>query len=50
MVLFGFKTIHAGDQALVRSHLGDARLVAGPARVTLWRSKVTANTKILDGL
>ena len=49
MVLFGFKTIHAGDQALVRSHLGDARLVAGPARVTLWRSKVPAHTKIFDG-
>lgn len=40
MKLFGFKTIDAGEQALVRNHLGVAKVVAGPARVTLWRSKV----------
>ena len=40
MTLFGFKTIDAGEQALVRNHLGVAKVVAGPARVTLWRSKV----------
>ena len=40
MVLFGFKTIQAGEQALVRNHQGDARLVTGPARVTLFRSRV----------
>ena len=40
MVLFGFKTINSGEQALVRNHLGDAKLVTGPARVTLWRSSV----------
>jgi len=40
MTLFGFKTIDAGEQALIRNHLGVAKVVAGPARVTLWRSKV----------
>jgi hypothetical protein len=40
MPLFGFKTIDAGEQALVRNHLGVAKVVSGPARVTLWRSKV----------
>ena len=40
MVLFGFKTVDEGEQVLVRNHLGKARLVTGPARVTLWRSKV----------
>ena len=25
---------------MVRNHLGDAKLVTGPARVTLWRSSV----------
>eukprot|EP00092_Neocalanus_flemingeri_P034751 GFUD01037819.1.p1 GENE.GFUD01037819.1~~GFUD01037819.1.p1 ORF type:complete len:472 (+),score=167.86 GFUD01037819.1:62-1477(+) len=40
MTLFGFKTIHAGEQALIRNHLGEAKVVNGPARVTLWRSKV----------
>ena len=40
MVLFGFKTIQAGDQALIRNHQGDAKLVTGPARVTLFRSRV----------
>merc|ERR1712110_240638 len=40
MVLFGFKTINSGEQALVRNHLGVAKLVEGPARVTLWRSTV----------
>ena len=37
-MLFGFKTIEAGEQALIRNHLGKAELVIGPARVTLWRS------------
>ena len=40
MTLFGFKTIDAGEQALIRNHLGVAKVVSGPARVTLWRSKV----------
>ena len=40
MVLFGYKTIDAGEEALVRNHLGKAKLVRGPARVTLWRSSV----------
>ena len=40
MVLFGFKTVDEGEQILVRNHLGNARLVTGPSRVTLWRSKV----------
>jgi len=40
MTLLGFKTVDAGEQALVRNHLGVAKVVAGPARVTLWRSKV----------
>ena len=40
MVLFGFKTINSGEQALVRNHLGNAKLVEGPARLTLWRSSV----------
>jgi len=40
MVLFGYKTIDAGEEALVRNHLGTAKLVQGPARITLWRSSV----------
>ena len=40
MVLFGYKTIQAGEQALVRNHQGDAKLVTGPARLTLFRSRV----------
>ena len=40
MVLFGFKTIQAGEQALIRNHEGAAKLVPGPARVTLFRSRV----------
>merc|ERR1719430_2036963 len=39
MTVFGFKTIHAGEQVLVRNHLGEAKAVTGPARITLWRSK-----------
>jgi len=39
-MLFGFKTIEAGEQALIKNHLGKAKLVVGPARVTLWRSSV----------
>jgi len=40
MPVFGFKTIDAGEQALIRNHRGEAKAVSGPARVTLWRSKV----------
>ena len=40
MPLFKLKTIEEGSAALVRNHLGEARLVTGPARLTLWRSKV----------
>ena len=40
MVLFGYKTIQAGEQALIRNHQGDAKLVTGPARLTLFRSRV----------
>ena len=40
MVLFGYKTIDAGEEALVRNYLGVAKLVRGPARITLWRSTV----------
>jgi len=40
MVLFGYKTIDDGEQALIRNHEGSAKLVKGPARVTLWRSTV----------
>ena len=39
MVLFGFKTIQEGEQALIRNHEGAAKLVSGPARVTLFRSR-----------
>ena len=39
-MLFGFKTIEAGEQALIRNHLGKAELVIGPAQLTLWRSSV----------
>merc|ERR1711923_134714 len=39
-VLFGYKTIDDGEQALIRNHEGSAKLVKGPARVTLWRSTV----------
>jgi len=49
MPLFGFKTIDAGEQALVRNHLGVAKVVAGPARVTLWRSKVEKLTLYYAG-
>jgi len=40
MPLVKLKTIEEGSAALVRNHLGEARLVNGPARLTLWRSKV----------
>ena len=40
MPLFKLKTIEEGRAALVRNHLGEAHLVNGPARLTLWRSKV----------
>jgi len=49
MVLFGFKTIDAGEQVLVRNHLGVAKAVSGPARVTLWRSKVEPLTLYFAG-
>ena len=40
MPLIKLKTIDEGEAALVRSHLGEARAVHGPARLTLWRSTV----------
>ena len=40
MPLLKLKTIDDGEAALVRNHLGEARLVTGPARLNLWRSKV----------
>ena len=40
MPLLKLKTIDEGEAGLVRNHLGEARLVTGPARLTLWRSKV----------
>ena len=39
-MLFGFKTVAAGEEGLLRNHRGEAQLVAGPARITLWRSKL----------
>merc|ERR1711936_389432 len=49
MTIFGFKTIHAGEQALVRNHLGEAKAVTGPARITLWRSKAEKLTLYYAG-
>ena len=40
VLLLGFKTVRAGEQALVWNHHGEARLVVGPSRLTLWRSRV----------
>lgn len=40
MPLFGLKTVHQGEQVLVRNHRGEARVVEGPSRLTLWRSRV----------
>merc|ERR1711936_1515612 len=49
MTIFGFKTIHAGEQVLVRNHLGEAKAVTGPARITLWRSKAEKLTLYYAG-
>lgn len=38
MVFLGFKTIRVGDRYLIQNHLGDVRIVDGPARLTLFRS------------
>ena len=40
MVLFGFKTLRAGDRALLRNHRGEAVARDGPARLTLWRTEM----------
>merc|ERR1719478_2076907 len=40
MVLYGFKTIKAGEQAIIWNHRGEAAKVNGPKRLTLYRSRV----------
>ena len=39
MVFFGFQTISEGEQYLITKHTGQARVVEGPCRITLFRSK-----------
>ena len=39
MVLLGFQTITEGEQYLITSHTGKSKVVEGPCRVTLFRSK-----------
>ena len=33
------RMVESGERAVVRSHTGHVRVVDGPARLTLWRSK-----------
>lgn len=39
MGLIKFRTVESGERAVVRSHTGHIRVVDGPTRLTLWRSK-----------
>ena len=39
MVLLGFQTIAEGEQYLITNHTGKSKVVEGPCRVTLFRSK-----------
>ena len=39
MVLFGFQTISEGEQYLITKHTGKSKVVEGPCRITLFRSK-----------
>ena len=49
MVLFGFKTINDGQRAIVWNYQGVSKVVDGPARLTLWRSRVTRLEKFVAG-
>lgn len=40
MGLINFKTVDDGEQVMVWNHLGQGKVVSGPARLTLWRSRV----------
>ena len=39
MVFFGFLTITEGEQYLITKHTGKSKVVEGPCRITLFRSK-----------
>ncbi len=49
MVFLGFFTIHEGQRALIRDVRGNARVVDGPARLTLHRSTVDLLTRVIAG-
>jgi len=40
MVFFGYKTVRAGDHAVVWSRDGSFKVIAGPKRVTLYRQRL----------
>lgn len=40
MPLISFKTIDDGEEVIVYNHRGVAKVVGGPARLTLWRSRL----------
>ena len=39
MVFIGFQTIAEGEQYLITKHTGHSKIVQGPCRITLFRSK-----------
>ena len=39
MVFFGFLTIDEGEQYLITKHTGKSKIVEGPCRITLFRSR-----------
>ena len=39
MVLLGFQTISEGEQYLITKHTGQSKVIEGPCRITLFRSK-----------
>ena len=49
MVLFGFQTIDDGQRAIVWNHRGEGKVVDGPLRLTLWRSKVERLERYVAG-
>ena len=39
MGLIKFRTVESGERVVVRSHTGHIKIIDGPTRLTLWRSK-----------
>ncbi len=49
MVFFGFRTVKTGERVVITSHTGEARVVSGPARITLFRSKARELHRYIAG-